>query len=134
MARYSRRTGPPADFELTAAFAQIPGLIIMRHFDDGELLVLFSAQLANGTFATVNAYVQIMLDGVEYPASRTAITVPTYLYSQLTATALIPISAGTHTISLEALGSADPGDFIPQALARLTVIQLPLWDSDADIT
>jgi len=133
MARYSRREGPTAPFEITATLTAIPGISITRYYDEGELLILAQAAIDQEQATTTEYRVDVFVDGV-------SITSPAHL-TQLGATAeetltrihLHPVTQGEHTIDLRIRGSGNVGDTVPAGGATLIVLQLPLWDSEADI-
>ena len=133
MARYNRASGPPADFELTAAFQDVTGLSITRSWDDGEVLISFTTSISNGTGLLVETDVRVLIDGQVQNLLFQSTTTPAGQFNTLTATAFLPLSEGSHTIKLQAGGNAAVGDVLLAGFTNLTVIQLPLWDSQAGI-
>lgn len=133
MARYSRRTGPTVAFELTGAIAQIPGFQITRTWDEGELLILWAANVINATAGVVNANIFPVSEGLTVPVAPAVSAIPAGQRVHMSGHALLRVTGGTFGIGLFALGSAAAGDTIEADSAILTVIQLPVWDSDADI-
>src|SRR3972149_5662392 len=106
MARYSRRRGPTAQFELTAAFQTIPQLTITREWDDGEVLILFRHRYNNTIAAQTVFQRQPLLDGAAAVGAIMRTNVPAN--SNLTTADFwfLPLTAGPHTIALQASGDA----------------------------
>lgn len=134
MARYSRRSGPAANFELTAVAQTIPGMTIERFYDDGELLVMATMRYFNGTAGVGIFLPRILIDGIVYPPVSSREDTPSGFNSTHTFAHIFPITRGRHLIELQGIGSAAAGDHVVFDSAVLTVIQLPLWDRDIDIT
>jgi len=133
MARYSRRSGPPANFELTATPTLITGLTLTRFFDEGELLISAQVEVGNATGVTITPFITVTVDGVTIPGIRGAPNIATGFRGAATLTTIVPIAAGMHTINVLGQGDAIAGDTAVANLAQLTVIQLPQWDQDTDI-
>ena len=134
MARYNRASGPPADFELTGSFQDITGLSITRNWDDGELFIAFVAQVNNTTLITVFTEVRVLIDGVVQNLLDISTFTLAGQFNTLAASTIIPINQGPHTIKLQGFGDAVVGDLLFANFTSLSVIQLPLWDSDKGIT
>ena len=134
MARYSRRTGPALDFPIPMFPEPIPDLEITRLFDDGQLLCAYSAVCQNTSGAARILEIGIALDG--YPAGPGYVkhTVPTGTMMTFAAAVLISITAGIHTLTLYADGPGGIDQIVNTGTAQLSIIQLPLWDSDLNIT
>lgn len=133
MARYSRRLGPAANYELIGTATPIPGMSITRDWDDGELLLIARETILNGTGAQIGASFAFRVDGVQVPADVAQGTIPAGVPGTITDAQLITITKGTHTIDMISAGSAAAGDVVLQNGVSFIVIQLPLWDQDADI-
>lgn len=133
MARYSRRTGPPTNFTLNAPSTLIPGLTLTRFFDHGEILIMAQALAKNTIAQTANILMTTELNGVELLPTQVFVRPPADTLITLTSHILIAITKGTHTIRLTAAGQFTPTGHILAGRATLTVIQLPQWDTDADI-
>jgi len=133
MARYSARTGPTANFELTAPFVTIPGFTITRSWDHGELFIAFGMTILNGTAAGFSHGARVLLDdqvvGPDNWVQRSSAGFQIVISGSLMTT----IAAGAHLIELQADGAAAAGDVVQAGRCTLTVIQLPLWDTDVDI-
>ncbi len=133
MARYSRRTGPPVDFAPPGVNTPIPGCSVTRFFDDGELLIAWTVSNLNTSGVTRDMDVNILLDGVNpTTASQNNTCVPTGRHD-FGGAMIVPVTEGQHTIDLAATADTHPLFVIPAGNAVLSLIQLPLWDSDADI-
>ncbi len=133
MARYSRIRGPSVSFELPAAVVLIPGMSITRQFDQGELLILYTARADNLTAAPTNFQLQLFLDGAATITPILLAQVPLGNSATLSGSALQPIDEGLHTIDLRAQGDAAVGDLVAARSAELIIIQLPLWDQAANL-
>lgn len=133
MARYSSRTGPPADQELVSAGAPLNGMSITRQFDAGELLILAWSRISNNAGAAAVYGLQTQLDGVTIGALGPVLNIPNATLGTVHAAFLVPITEGPHTLSLFMGGQIAAGDVAQQNGSRLIVIQLPLWDSDGDV-
>lgn len=134
MTRYSRRSGPAADFALGVTMQTVPGLSITRYYDNGELAILARAEVFNATAGVVNLELALFLDGTIINPTARVLALPANQSQFLHPDDLLPITEGQHTIELRAASSVGANTRVVQASARLIVIQLPLWDSDADIT
>jgi len=134
MARYSRRRGPAADLALTLAGVEVTALTITRFFDEGELLLLFRCGIGNGTAGPITFRARLQIDGVNVSTLPPRNTIAAFLSGFLADAILAPVTAGIHTIRVMVEGSDIAGDILEQDTASLSVIQLPLWDTDADVT
>ncbi len=91
-------------------------------------------ELQNSSGALITASLAIFVDGVEQNISARKITLDNLARGILHAHGLITIDAGEHTIDLRARASANAGTEAQGDTGTLIVVQLPLWDSDSDIT
>jgi len=133
MARISRRIGPPANFEITGVDQLVPGMAVTRHFDDGEVLVLGQMQVLNGTAISRDPAIELSVDGVIDPNIFGQPNIPAGAAATCHLEAVIPISQGVHTIAMACIGTNTLGDVVFADHSVWTVIQLPQWDSEADI-
>lgn len=133
MARYSRRRGPPADFELTTAPQLIPGLTLTRFFDDGELLVSYGIQIRNASGGTRAIRPQLRLDGTNIYLGIIDEVVQSGTRIYITESIILPIVIGQHTIEVFCAGTDVVGDVASIDACHLTVIQLPHWDQSTDV-
>lgn len=133
MARYSRRRGPTANYDMTGSFALVPGMTISRSFGRGTLLVCghlrFSCIIVAGSLARFQAF----LDGAGLGGSFGAITLANNDFRTGGFCILEPILPGLHTIELRVRGDAAAGDLVDAGSAELVVIELPEWDEDDDL-
>jgi len=132
MARYSRRRGPAADFELTAASLLIPGLTVTRNFGRGTLLYMFSGTVFNGTAGTVNFQAQVLVDETGSGVLNFLDGVAAGLFSLFSFSGIMPVDPGLHTVEVRMFGVAGVGDIVVQDRSVLSVIELPEWDRDDD--
>ena len=134
MARYSFRRGPQTDLEIGVGPDPLDRLIVSRFFDAGEVLVIGMVEMENSSGAPTTQSLAIFVDGVEQNISARKITLDNGARGILHAQGLITINAGDHTIDLRARASANAGTQAQGDTGTLIVVQLPLWDSDSDIT
>lgn len=131
MARLSRVTGPTANFELTAAWQNVPQLSVTREFGNGPILIMIQLAITNNAGATVALHVGLALDG-------TLLTVPygkrhilNTLGETLNLIHAIPPIPGIHTLSVQALGHPAAGDIVRNMENVFTVYEIPLVDQPA---
>jgi len=131
--RYSRRRGPAANYDCTAAFTLIPGLTISRYWDEGEILICTRAAIFNNAGGAGLFSISPYLDGVAILPAPPLFNIPNASNANISATLLQALTQGPHTLALYVLGLAPPGDIVLAQNAELIVIQLGVWDSDRDI-
>ncbi len=134
MARYSRRRGPASDHEIADGFNVVSGLSVERFFDAGELLVFVSAQYHNGTGNVQSPDFDVFVDGVALHPIPFEHDIASGDAIPLGGTWLVPVDRGVHTIDFRVDGDSVTGDIMRQDGSELVVVQLPLWDSDEDIS
>lgn len=131
--RYSRRRGPPADFELVGLAQLITGFRISRYWDEGELFIGISATVTNTAGGTCRFEFIPRLDSVPFGPITLYTDIPNNTSGRNSATFMQPITQGPHTIELYASGIAAVGDRIIAGSAEFLIIQLGVWDSIDDI-
>lgn len=134
MARYSRRRGPEFDFALSTAPTRVPGMTITRFFDEGELLILAHARIREDAALANQVLLIPVLDGARLYQATHASSLVASGNLTMALTFLSPIAAGIHTLELQASVIAATAAALLADSAELVAIQLPSWDSDADIT
>ncbi len=133
MARYSRIRGPNPAFEVTAANPIVPGMIITRYWDDGEILIILSSEYQNVSGAASTCTYILVLDGVAIGPAFSTPSVPNGGELMTSAHRFAPVQAGNHEIRIQVSGAAAAGDVLTLDGTELTVIQLPLWDDSAQL-
>ncbi len=133
MARYSRRRGPLANFELTATFVTVTGFTIRRSFGRGVLDLSMTARCLNGTGATVIINTRFLLDGVVAGPGRTGISVPAAARGTVALRALVALTQGFHVVECQVIGGAAAGDVVEADSAEFVCVEIPVWDSDEDL-
>ena len=133
MARYSRRRGPPADFELSGGAQIITGLSITRFWDHGEILLLVNLGYSNNIVGNAVVTINVALDGIS-----PFLVVPQWsfthtFFANLSLQTLIPTTEGVHTIDIIGTGNPVASDIILANKSTIVAIQLPLWDDPANI-
>ncbi len=134
MARYSRRLGPPSPFALSATLQDVTGMSVTRLYDAGELLITYRANVFNGPGSALAFKVTVTIDDQPIPVSPMEATIGARVGHALAEAIIIPVKAGTHKISMQCAGDGIAGDTLNTNSCQICVIQLPLWDSDADIS
>lgn len=131
--RYSSRAGPAGAWTLPLTYTLIPGLTITRYWDNGPLLIAWTAATTNAAATLQQHAVRVYLDGSQVPQAYSRATcINGDSISQSGATIVDP-GIGTHTIELRALGPGDATNTAQANGSRLTAIQLPHWDNTGDL-
>jgi len=134
MARYSQKRGPAAAQELTGTFVVVSGLTINRFFDRGELLIVGGFKVENSSATLAGIGMQIQVDGINIFAADRATTVPPGGIGLISGWTIQAINEGTHSIEVRGRGETVSGDVVVANSGLISVIQLPLWDSEEDIS
>ncbi len=130
MGRYFNSANwPQGDFELTAAFQQVPDSTVSFHSSGGVHLILLKATVRNALPAAQITIVRLRLDRLSQNAVERSQTVPSGADFVCHAFGLLEIPAGPHTLDVEAVGGAGVGDVIPDSTGVLNVIELPQWEA-----
>lgn len=133
MARYSRIIGPALDYTVTAVETVIPGFSVTREWDDGELLLLVSSRIAGSVLSSERMQLRPRIDLDPATALNYILDTETTLDTTFAFATLLQMTAGRHTIDLTAV-RVDPVAFtIRGGRTELILIQLPLWDSVANL-
>jgi len=131
VARYFQIIGPTANFSEPTSPTQIPQLTVTRFWDHGELLVSYAVNYSTGAAARFST-LRVRLDGADVMAVFRSDSLPASFEMYRTRTLIVPITEGIHTIALF-ISASVAGAIITANTSNLTVIQLPLWDSAANI-
>lgn len=133
MARYSRRRGPAADFELTAVAQAIPGFDILRSFGRGTLQFLFSGVFLNAGIGVVTIVGGFLVDGGSlFPVGYSQVFAPG-IRGVISFGSLQPIDPGSHLLQVFLIGDAAVGEVVLADRSEFYVVELPEWDRDTDL-
>lgn len=138
MARMSQRIGPTADYSFVQANVQelIPGMTITRFFDEGELLILYTSNLENGGVPEASFRLRARVDGQSPALDVFHARASRVMQGQAVALSgayIKRIASGIHTIQLTCEVDVVPDTTARESRSSLVVIQLPQWDSAADV-
>jgi len=118
-------TGPPANFPLSSAFQDIPGLAITAYFDDEVILLIKTAIFHNPSGTEVQVATVFAIDGIIElnPEIRLDLK-PGYVLAG-TGANIYHVTSGQHTITVKAVGKDEvTGEVV---LANRATLALVRW-------
>lgn len=120
---------PLTDFEVVAAFADVPESTFRFHSSGGVHLIATTAQCINTTAGNSPFQTKLLLDGVGITLSNTLNYVPANLLEVVRSIFLREIPEGDHTLVMRAAGADAVGDVLSGLSGAITVIEFPAWEA-----